>query len=1355
MFSENILSLTPDTAPPAAETADPPAIETTADPSANLSATETADLSANKTADLSATETADPSANKTADPNSSETSAPRDDDGADDTKRSDIGTDSVPAQTPPATAAESSFAVPEITPTPAPTTEPTPEPTTEPTPTAAPETEEDIRLTALDLDGTDISAQLSGGETVTISDNGAYYAADVTASGEQNILVTADADAELTLSSVNLETTLASPVKLEDGARLTLHLEGENVLKAMTTGYAGIAVNASDRDSRYAELIIDGTGSLDVTGAINGAGIGTSRYAVAFGSTGRHGKITINGGNVTATGGNAAAGIGTGANVTAAMYSADITINGGTVRANGGITAAGIGSSSSAPMSRIIINGGNVYASPGSNGTYGIGTRNDAQKADTLTVNGGSIVAVCRSPVNKYGEPLHQIILQMPISAAEAEVTVGTWSAFTDDQARLYPFVTDDTHEFALDHLGTVYYTTEITKDETLYTLSAYDGPPCSCTEENAAYTVSMPETITVNVTDGVKTEKLNTSFVHGSCTYPIHPLEEKFTVTADGEEDTSLAEAEGGFLKVYYAAAGRTVTVTAEATLNGVTHFSDSEEIQIQSDEIPRFDISAGNISISSISGDPANMRVKAMGSEYTVPRSQTVRITQSSEKASGYYIEIDNVSPRVQLDGVNIYTASNNCLNIRGSANPTLELIGDNILNAALGRAVNGPLTGASVTFDGTGTVTCTSASGPGIGGLESVTVLSGTVTAYGGDGGAGIGGSKASGQEGNGINVNVNGGRVFAYGDGGAAGIGGGENAVSGTGGNFVISAGMVRAEPGADGNGYGIGSGGNAKSPGSVTVNGGSVDASMPVTPRYNGKDLHLTVLDMEDWNAGMEYCRYSVDDADTQISSSVDEDGKLYLFLNAGWQWIRVYLNGTTYYRYMNVSATSASNSGTCFKTIHNDLISFAIPGQTSDTVYDSDSVTVTVPSNIKKNGEGLPVAVPDIRFDGADSQPRTGENLTFTATPDPLTFSAQLTVVGHDKSPHVYTVYLKLDESTVSGPTLYDISKGSITVFDTGIEYGGTEYEENPNGYVIFGTTDSNTIRISHDNPDTGTPDDIPDITLRDLNISSSGTALDVRWHADIYVEGDCSLSSSSASDAAVITRGSLLHDELKLNIYGADDNDMLRVSSSDTSAIDLGPGTAMSVTGVNAAFTAPDGIDAVTCSAPAADRERMGHFITDSEHYMLVTSSDDPAVVPTYDDGTPLCQLRLHIDTENTDIHSCTYTGEKNGVPKQYYIDDATLCLMAPNDTYIVSVMYGGDEYNGNIEELGPVTEAQLVKLSVDRVVYDSTFLDHNGGEKKRIFKIPKAALYILYDAFRHIFVRRLRRGTYGQCRL
>ena len=156
-----------------------------------------------------------------------------------------------------------------------------------------------------------------------------------------------------------------------------------------------------------------------------------------------------------------------------------------------------------------------------------------------------------------------------------------------------------------------------------------------------------------------------------------------------------------------------------------------------------------------------------------------------------------------------------------------------GDCSAGIGSGKCYNGECyNGENITITG-GTVTATGGEGgAGIGGgdggaAENITITGGTVTVAGGYYGAGIGGGSGSG--GSGKNITITGGTVNAAGGWGGAGIGGG-GWVSGGGGlgsgggwgqNITITGGTVNA----DGGDCGAGIGGGKESSGSnVTVSG---------------------------------------------------------------------------------------------------------------------------------------------------------------------------------------------------------------------------------------------------------------------------------------------------------------------------------------------------------------------------------------------------------------------------------------------------------------------------------------------------------------------------------------------------
>ena len=143
---------------------------------------------------------------------------------------------------------------------------------------------------------------------------------------------------------------------------------------------------------------------------------------------------------------------------------------------------------------------------------------------------------------------------------------------------------------------------------------------------------------------------------------------------------------------------------------------------------------------------------------------------------------------------------------LSVQGKGNVEIELDGENELKSGVQRAGLEKNTSTS-----TGTLTL----------KDDKEAGSGSLTATGGDYGAGIGG----GYKGNGKNITIKGGTVNATGgDNGGAGIGGGDY---GSGEDITITGGTVNAAGGLDGAGIGGGWKGSGKN---ITIKGGTVNAA---------------------------------------------------------------------------------------------------------------------------------------------------------------------------------------------------------------------------------------------------------------------------------------------------------------------------------------------------------------------------------------------------------------------------------------------------------------------------------------------------------------------------------------------
>ena len=184
---------------------------------------------------------------------------------------------------------------------------------------------------------------------------------------------------DVTFSGLNITET--ANVGVAPGATMNLTIEGANTIKSSE---AGIYVPVG------ATLVINGNGSLNVSGNVGGAGIGGAVYVPDGNYSAGDpncGTVEIKGGTVTATGGRMAAGIGGGIDTEGNPGNGgNVTINGGAVTAAGGVDAsgnyggAGIGggagetaSSRAGSGGTLTISGGHVTLTAGNSTSYGFG----------------------------------------------------------------------------------------------------------------------------------------------------------------------------------------------------------------------------------------------------------------------------------------------------------------------------------------------------------------------------------------------------------------------------------------------------------------------------------------------------------------------------------------------------------------------------------------------------------------------------------------------------------------------------------------------------------------------------------------------------------------------------------------------------------------------------------------------------------------------------------------------------------------------------------------------------------------------------------------------------------------------
>ena len=1160
-------------------------------------------------------------------------------------------------------------------------------------------------------DGTDLSSDLQNGD-VTINTDGTYYIGSVDVTNI--VTVKTGVTADLTVENVTMTSATSSPIIIESGAVVNLHINGTNTVTAKKSGKAGINVAANSIESDYSILTVDGDGILNVTGTAQASGIGANLNQL-------HGKIIINGGTINAVGGMKGTAIGGGIKTSGNVSGCTIEINGGIINASAGRYGTAIGGVERQSNAEIIVNGGYIKATAGASVTYSIGPgrmtpTTEQFGVNNIYINGGSVDGTFRSTdydkvQDKDGNKLKQVVLTMPdaVEMANKEVTVGSWKTVTDSEAKLYVYVTEDTTGYAVTYAGKIYRTDDI---ENQTTLTEYSGSDCTCTDTNSSIKLSVPDEITVNKIVGQTKIKLTTDFEKSSdCTYPTHILNCTYTLTTADENETAissdLAEVVDGYIVAHYKQGTHKIRVKVTATLNGYI-FNNSKDISLTGDDKSQFDISKGNIKITKNNDNNDMVTVTVGTTSYDIPKNMEIYIVQSTSQTSNVIEVVQGANPTIVLDNINILSRSsiNNALTIGDDVELTLRLKGTNkIESQSVNLAAVRGITATSKLIvedsgDNDGVITFKSANGAGIGDMKQFTVNSGTVYAYGGNGGAGIGGGK----DGSGINVLINGGNVYAYADddseSNAAGIGGGTGSASGTsgrGGNVIVNGGYVKAV--GNGSGYGIGNGGNKTPYGAITINGGSVDATLGTTPnndpsfdafnnsgtipatKYNQYLVETTVDGITD-EQDVEYSLVSDNDtgAEKKIKTRTDKNGKLYLYANAGNQWIRVYKNGT------KVDSMS-KNTFNCTNNTEISVSSFKIPGQIGDTVIDNENrvISVKVPYNII-----LKNITPNIEFIGAFTQK---DAMKFNNTT-----SATYKITGNDKSEVTYTVNLTLDsEHTEKQADVYDVSNGSVYVTDLYVTYGGVQYKTNDLGYVITGTTTENIVNL-----DSATK--LPPVTLKNLDIkmSNSATPINIMGNVDITIDGNCTLRSMMGN--AISVKNSYSNNP-QPTIKSTETNPLANLldvqGGIGANAVNTEANTKLTITGV------PTNLTAVTGTAVGGD----GDFITDSKTYINIAENSTSTVKNA--NGDNLYQVKATLNGAKGTENICTYEDT------DYYIgDDHILCLMVPNGSYNMSVGYSEDDYSGTIEVDSAMAEGILYSVYVESVTYDSSQKDNKGGK-------------------------------------
>ena len=260
-------------------------------------------------------------------------------------------------------------------------------------------------------------------------------------------------------------------------------------------------------------------------------------------------------------------------------------------------------------------------------------------------------------------------------------------------------------------------------------------------------------------------------------------------------------------------------------------------------------WDLDKGSITVSAT---VESQTVSQAGGSSTVDHNPVITSSSGKTNNTVTITAEKNATANVTLENVNIDTGTTDeaAITTSGEGNVNIELNGTNTVqsgntHAGVEKKDNGTLTITDENKDGSLTATGGNY-GAGIGGGyegsgSNIAIEGGKVKAIGGTHGAGIGG----GFGGSGSNIAIEGGKVEASSVGGGAGIGGGS---IGSGSGITVSGGEVTAQGGVGGAGIGGGQGGSGSnitiSDGKVTATGAGAGAG--IGGGYEGSGKGITI-----------------------------------------------------------------------------------------------------------------------------------------------------------------------------------------------------------------------------------------------------------------------------------------------------------------------------------------------------------------------------------------------------------------------------------------------------------------------------------------------------------------------------
>ena len=281
------------------------------------------------------------------------------------------------------------------------------------------------------------------------------------------------------------------------------------------------------------------------------------------------GNIVINGGTITATGGSESAGIGGGYNGSCG----NITINGGTITATGGNEGAGIGGGCNRTCGNITISGGTVEAT-GGNLAAGIGGGNNNPGCGTITITSGvtSVTATKGNDPNNYVQSIG-----CGDHGSEITVTIGGVSGAITES----PYTYDPSAPAATD-LSTL-------ADD----YEAQDGE---------VLTGTLASKVKISIADGatVTLKDVNITNLDYSCDWPGINCPGDATLVLEGTNEVCAGIDDTGEFSNYpaiYIAPGQTLTIQGAGTLTAYSNAYEPYGAGIGGG----YDIACGHIVINS----------------------------------------------------------------------------------------------------------------------------------------------------------------------------------------------------------------------------------------------------------------------------------------------------------------------------------------------------------------------------------------------------------------------------------------------------------------------------------------------------------------------------------------------------------------------------------------------------------------------------------------------------------------------------------------------------------------------------------------------------------------------------------